>query len=342
MSHPGPESAIAAVDPVAPSWPNVPFVVKSGKRARGSEGKGRGMWKGSQAALFDPPFEALTPVRHAVPAVFNSPHSGRQYPAAFLKASRLDPLTLRRSEDCFIDELFSPAVELGAPLLRAHFPRAYLDVNREPYELDPSMFGETLPDFANTGSVRVAGGLGTIPRIVSEHEEIYRRPLAFTEAQARIDALYWPYHDALRDLIERTARRFGVALLLDCHSMPSTAAPMVNGMGLARADIVLGDRYGSTCAPSITACLEDLLLARGLTVVRNKPYSGGFITQSYGRPNDGYHTLQIEVNRGLYADERTIRPTPGFAPLKSALAAVIASFLSMLPDLFAPRAIAAE
>jgi len=300
------------------------------------------MWASSQADLFDPPFELLLPARQRSPAVFNSPHSGRQYPPAFLKASRLDPLTLRRSEDCFMDELLSSVIELGCPLLRANFPRAYLDVNREPYELDPGMFGESLPDFANTASARVAGGLGTIPRIVSEHEEIYKRPLAFTEAQARIDALYWPYHDALRRLVETTAKRFGSVLLVDCHSMPSTAAPMVAGAGSARADVVLGDRYGSTCSPAIMACLEEFFAARGLSVVRNKPYSGGFITQSYGRPMDGFHALQVEINRGLYADERTIRPNSGFGPLKSTVAGVLDAFLGTLPDLFAPPAIAAE
>ncbi len=300
------------------------------------------MWTNAQAEMFDPPFDLLSPHRHSAAAVFNSPHSGRLYPQAFLKSSRLDALTLRRSEDCFIDDLFSPALELGCPLLRANFPRAYLDVNREPYELDPGMFGETLPDFANTASARVAGGLGTIPRIVSEHEEIYRRPLAFTEAQARIDALYWPYHSALQKLVEATARRFGSVLLVDCHSMPSTAAPLVSPSGLARADVVLGDRYGSTCAPGITACLEELFLSKGLSVVRNKPYSGGFITQSYGRPDEGFHTIQVELNRGLYVDERTIRPSAGFAPLSSTLRQVLTSFVRLLPNLFAPPAIAAE
>lgn len=300
------------------------------------------MWTNSEADRFDPPFEPLLPFRQTAAAVFNSPHSGRMYPPGFLRASRLDPLTLRRSEDCFVDDLFSPVVRLGCPLLRAHFPRAYLDVNREPYELDPAMFGETLPDFANTASVRVAGGLGTIPRIVSEHEEIYRRPLAFTEAQARIDALYWPYHAALQKLVEESARRFGMVLLVDCHSMPSTAAPLVAGSSLQRADVVLGDRYGSTCDPAITACLEELLLGKGLSVVRNKPYSGGFITQSYGKPHEGFHALQIEVNRGLYVDERSIRPSAGYAALKRTLAEVADAFLRVLPDLLAPPAIAAE
>lgn len=291
---------------------------------------------------FDPPFQVMGPSNQSVPAVFNSPHSGRIYPEGFLRTTRLDALALRRSEDCFIDELFGAAAELGCPLLKANFPRAFLDVNREPYELDPAMFGDRLPDFANTSSMRVAGGLGTIPRIVSEHEEIYSRPLTFTEAEARIERLYKPYHDTLRQLVEGTLARFGGCVLVDCHSMPSTAAPPVAGGGRTRADVVLGDRYGSTAAATVTAGFERAFLAHGFAVVRNKPYAGGYITQSYGRPRDGLHAVQVEINRALYMDERALRPNHNYRPVRTALGAVIADFIESLPDLLAPRRIAAE
>ena len=291
---------------------------------------------------FDPPFAVLAPARQTCPAVFDSPHSGRIYPESFLRISRLDALALRRSEDCFIDDLFGAAVGLGCPLLKANFPRAFLDLNREPYELDPAMFTDRLPAFANTTSMRVAGGLGTIPRIVSEHEEIYKEPLDFAHVEARIERLYRPYHLALRTLIEATAARFGQALLVDCHSMPSTAAPPGSAGRGKRADVVLGDRYGSTASAVLTEALERALAAQGFHVMRNKPYAGGFITQSHGRPHAGVHAIQVEINRALYVDERTLAPTGDFAAVKAAVAGGLREFLPLLGDLFLARGIAAE
>ena len=199
--------------------------------------------EGTAAQDFDRACETIEPPRLASPLVFSSPHSGSTYPQRFLAASRLDPLTLRRSEDAFVDELFLPCVGLGAPLLRALFPRAYLDVNREPYELDPQIFDGRLPDFANTRSLRVAVGLGTIPRVVGDAQPIYRKPIPVADGLRRIETLYRPYHAQLKALIERARGWFGVAVLLDCHSMPSNAAD-VSGL-----DIVLGDRYGASAAP---------------------------------------------------------------------------------------------
>ncbi len=190
------------------------------------------------------PVEVLAPVRQTVPFVYASPHSGSDYPADFVAASRLDPVTLRKSEDCFVDELFGAAPELGAPLLRALFPRAYCDPNREPYELDPAMFEDELPPHANTTSLRVAGGLGVIARVVSSGQEIYRDKLPYAEAERRIATLYRPYHGALADLLAATRARFGFAVLVDCHSMPSVGGPMDHDQGAIRPDIVLGDRFG--------------------------------------------------------------------------------------------------
>ena len=291
---------------------------------------------------FNPPFTVLAPERQTSPAVFDSPHSGRIYPESFLRTSRLDALALRRSEDCYIDELFGAAVGLGCPLLKANFPRAFLDLNREPYELDPAMFAERLPNFANTTSMRVAGGLGTIPRIVSEHEEIYKEPLAFAEVEDRIERLYRPYHQALQHLLERAAACFGHALLIDCHSMPSTAAPPGSVGRGRRADVVLGDRYGSTASAALTEALERALAAQGFQVVRNKPYAGGVITQAHGRPQAGIHAIQVEINRALYVDERTLTPTSDFPAVKDAVAAGLEDFLAALSDLFLARRIAAE
>src|SRR5215510_13660018 len=183
-----------------------------------------------------PPFQVAKPAELAAPLVFNSPHSGRVYPSAFLASSKLDALTLRRSEDVYVEELFGFVSGLGSPLLHAHFPRAYLDVNREPYELDPRMFREELPGFANVSSMRVAGGLGTIPRIVSEGDEIYRGPLRLSDAIARIETIYRPYHRTLADLINRARDAFGYALLIDCHSMPSTACSHVMPHPMGRVD----------------------------------------------------------------------------------------------------------
>lgn len=285
-----------------------------------------------------PAFEVVEPAAPTLPLVLNSPHSGCCYPDRFLAASRLDQKAIRRSEDTYVDELIGAAAE-GCPLLRANFPRAWLDVNREPYELDPKMFEGSLPTYANTRSVRVAGGLGTIARIVSESEEIYACQLDVTEALSRIDAVYKPYHRALRQLVLRTHAAFGLAILLDCHSMPST----VRGMhGRARPDIVLGDRYGTSCASELTDLMAQILTRFGYSVSRNKPYAGGFITEHYGQPARGLHAVQIEFNRSLYMDERTLEKSPRFATMRADLARLVATLGDALDAGFLARPEAAE
>ncbi len=264
---------------------------------------------------FQKPFEVLEPRKQTLPFVLNSPHSGRVYPPRFLASSDLDALTLRRSEDSFVDEIFSGAVELGAPLLRAHFPRAYLDVNREPYELDPAMFADPLPPHVNTRSVRVAGGLGTIARIVAEATEIYSTPLPFSEAETRIRDIYMPFHETLRNLLETTHRQFGEAVLIDCHSMPSTGGPFEDETDANRPDIVLGDRYGTSCAQELVEAAERILKSMGYRVTRNNPYAGGFNTEHYGAPAQGLHALQIEINRTLYMDEQKVQRLAGITRL---------------------------
>ncbi len=259
-----------------------------------------------------PAFGSRRPEIQTVPFVFNSPHSGRTYPRRFLEQSRLDALGIRRSEDCFVDELFASVVAFGAPLLTAHFPRAYLDVNREPWELDPRMYCEPLPPYVNSRSARVAGGLGTVPRIVGEGQEIYAGRIGLDEAVDRIEHIYRPYHETLRQMMLETHSLFGTAVLVDCHSMP--ASVRVGEMG-ARPDFIVGDRFGTSAAASITQSAIELLSAMGYTVAHNKPYAGGFITEHYGRPARGLHAIQIEINRGLYMDERSYQKTSGFEPL---------------------------
>ncbi|MGV2977776.1 N-formylglutamate amidohydrolase [Roseibium alexandrii] len=254
----------------------------------------------------------MSPADQRLPFVFNSPHSGRQYPESFLAASRLDARSIRRSEDAYVDELFSHVVPLGAPMLRAHFPRAYLDVNREPYELDPKMFDGRLPSYANIRSIRVAGGLGTVARIVSENHEIYRHRLPVEEALSRVETIYKPYHSTLRRLLAQTHVTFGHAVLIDCHSMPSTVKCQTTD---TRPDFILGDRYGTSCNSDLTDFAFETLRSKGYSVSRNKPYAGGFITEHYGRPSSGLHALQIEINRGLYMDEATHEPTAHFGQL---------------------------
>jgi len=266
-------------------------------------------------------FLIAAPERQTVPLVFASPHSGRDYPDDFLAASRLDSTALRQSEDAFVDELFADVVELGAPLIAARFPRAYVDVNREPLELDPSMFTDRLPANANVGSPRVAAGLGTIARIVSSGQEIYDGPLSVADAEARIDACYRPYHRALAALVERTLARFSGCLVVDCHSMPSGT-----GDGSAesdRSDLVIGDCWGSSCRAAVADAVESAAAASGFRTRRNVPYAGGYTTRHYGRPAEGIQAIQIEIRRDLYMDERTVTRSPAMDDVRYRLGAMV-------------------
>jgi N-formylglutamate amidohydrolase len=275
----------------------------------------------------DTSHEVLMPREQTLPLVLSSPHSGDRYSRDFLASSRLDLSILRRSEDSFVDELFEAAPRLGAPLLRALFPRAYVDPNREPYELDPGMFEDELPGYANTRSPRVAVGLGTIPRVVANGTDIYNEKLVFSEALSRLRTHYWPYHRALGGLIDGTKSRFGYCVLVDCHSMPS--AGRENCGYSSRVDVVLGDCHGGACAPLVADTAARVLKSLGYLVARNRPYAGGHVTRHYGRPRQAVHALQVEINRGLYMDEDRIRPNTGMTriardmqQLMAALAAI--------------------
>ncbi|MFP6744027.1 MAG: N-formylglutamate amidohydrolase [Alphaproteobacteria bacterium] len=268
-------------------------------------------------------FQVLRPRVQTIPVVLASPHSGRHYSSEFIDQTRLDPTTLRRSEDSFVDEMFASGPANGAPLLRASFPRAYVDVNREPYELDPAMFSDPLPGFVNTDSRRVLSGLGTVARIVANGTPIYRCKLTFAEAEARIDRYYRPYHVALGELIDDTVARFGGAILLDCHSMPSSGEPLDTSKASGPVDFVLGDRHGQSCHPAITATVARVLTDLGFNLRHNAPYSGGYTTGHYGAPHAGIHALQIEINRALYMDEARFERRLGLGVVAAHMATVI-------------------
>ena len=288
---------------------------------------------------FDPPFEIIEPAAIGGPLLFNSPHSGSIYPEAFLRQAQLDIATLRRSEDSFVDELFAGVVPQGYPLMRAHFPRCFVDVNREPYELDPRMFEGRLPSFANTRSMRVAGGLGTVARVVGDAQEIYGRRIPVDEALARIESLYKPYHRALRRLFSKLHRDFGYAILIDCHSMPSTAGHRDER---PRPEFVIGDRYGTSCTGAVSEVVEQTLRELGYTVSRNKPYAGGFITEHYGNPAAGLHALQLEINRALYMDERRHERAAGFERLSADIEKLANCVGEIPPEELQPYRAAAE
>jgi N-formylglutamate amidohydrolase len=254
------------------------------------------------------------------PLVFASPHSGRCYPEDMMSAAALDATSIRRSEDAFVDDLIEEAPSHGAAVIAANYARAYIDLNREPFELDPGMFADELPEFARARTARVAAGLGAIARVVSEGQEIYRRKLTFAEARTRIEGAHRPYHEALEGLIAEAHAAHGFAILVDWHSMPAAAAR--SGGRERPCDIVLGDRFGAACAGVLPTRVERELEGLGYRVARNAPYAGGYTTEHYGRPARRTHALQIEINRALYLDEATLAPTSGFDRLKGHIEAL--------------------
>ncbi len=270
------------------------------------------------------PFEiagVIEGVAPKTPLIFCSPHSGRVYPAEMMAASALNSAEIRRSEDAFVDSLIEGAAAHGAAVLVNRYARAFVDVNREAYELDPAMFEDQLPDFAIARSARVAAGLGAIARIVADGQEIYTRKLTFAEARGRIEAVHVPYHAALARLVESAKAAFGQAILIDWHSMPSAAGRSASGRG---ADFVLGDRFGQSCGGRVVELVERTLRLSGYRVARNNPYAGGFTTEHYGRPSEGVHALQVEIDRSLYLDEATLEANSGFGGLKADLNALFA------------------
>ena len=265
------------------------------------------------------PFVLSRPRPQSVPFVFASPHSGRLYPDSLTRTSALDELNLRQSEDAFVDELFGGVVALGAPLIAAQFPRAYVDANRAENEVDPAMF-DAVPAMALARTPRVAAGLGVIPRLVRDGLEIYRMPIPAREASFRLEAFYRPYHAALAKLAAETRDHFGACVVIDCHSMPSNArAP----------DIVIGDHYGETADAAVVERARSALRASGFTVGYNTPYAGGYTTLEYGRPDDGIHALQLEINRGLYLGEEKLEKLSSFGDCKNRIGRFVAQLIEI-------------
>ncbi|MEO1013890.1 MAG: N-formylglutamate amidohydrolase [Pseudomonadota bacterium] len=306
-----------------------------GRKSRGGRDSGAAAAKGEAANGPPRVVEAVEPGARTSPLIYASPHSGRRYAPEFLAMSRLDRHALRQSEDGYVDLLFDEAPRFGAPFLRALFPRAYVDVNRARDELDPRMFVDPATDETDPRSHRVRAGLGVIPRIVADGHDIYARKLKFFEARRRLASCYDPYHEALTALINETRDRFGCAAVIDCHSMPSVGgAPFRRGD--RPIDFVLGDRYGSSCAAGLTALVEHALTRMGYLVSRNTPYAGGHVAATYGRPEEGVHVLQIEINRALYLDEKRMARHDGFAALRAAITEMMEAMSEVSPYFLRP------
>lgn len=268
--------------------------------------------------------------------VFNSPHSGSNYTKDFLASTKLDSLAIRSSEDAFVNELFMDAPKYGAYLLAARAPRAFIDLNRNANELDSALVRDVKRAPANP---RIAAGLGIIPRVVGSGQVVRTGKMSLAEAEARIAKFYTPYHDRLRELITSQREQFGMAILLDCHSMPQRAldaAPLVRGK---LPDIVLGDRFGAACDRWIIDLVSQIFLSAGFVVARNAPFSGGYITQHYGRPTKGVHAIQIEINRALYMNEKSVERSETFEGFREILAEVTRRLAEIGPT---PAACAAE
>ncbi len=264
------------------------------------------------------------PAARTCPVIFASPHSGRAYPAEFLAQAVLDRQTIRSSEDAFVDELFGMAPGMGAPLLAARVPRAYLDLNRAADELDPAVIEGLVRVPHNP---RISSGLGVIPRVVAGGRAIYCGKLALAEAEARLRRFWHPYHQALSALVEETLTAFGQAVLIDCHSMPHEAIEAHTRPGQPRPEVVLGDRYGATAGREVMERVEAAFAGAGLRVGRNAPFAGAYVAQAYGRPSRGVHVVQVEIDRALYMDEVRVEPLAGFGAFRDLMAGVVAEII---------------
>ena len=267
------------------------------------------------------PYKLTLPQARTTPVVFASPHSGCDYPAAFLRRSVLDERAIRSSEDAFVDRLFDCAPEFGAPFLAANAPRAFLDLNRSAEELDPALIEGVR---RMTHNPRVTSGLGVIPRVVANGRAIYRGKLTLEEARARLDRHWRPYHAQLQQLLDESRAMFGEAILIDCHSMPHEAIDNVGTVGTPHPQIVLGDRFGAAAHGDVVDRIEAAFHNAGLRVMRNSPFAGAYTAQHYGRPSRGQHVVQIEIDRSLYMDERLIRPSRDFEPFRALIRGIVA------------------
>ena len=284
-------------------------------------------------------YDLFLPRRRDTATVFASPHSGRDYPEGFVAQSPLGRQMLRSSEDAFVDILFSAAPDHGAPLLAARAPRAWVDLNRACDELDPALIDGAARSALNP---RIASGLGVIPRVVSGGRVIHPAKISRAEAEARIAAAWHPYHHALQGLLQEARRQHGLALLIDCHSMPHEAIAAHCAPSGACPDIVLGDRHGSACGAQVMAGVEAAFLRAGFSVARNTPFAGAYVSHAYGRPSSGQHVVQVEIDRSLYMDEARILPKPGFDDMRQRLTRVVADLADLGRRLASGLSLAAE
>lgn len=262
------------------------------------------------------PYRLKRPIKRTSCVVFSSPHSGRAYPREMLDTSVLDSLALRSSEDAYVDRLFDAAPLCGAAMLSAVFPRAWVDLNRRHDEFDPAL----IEDVSQSGpNPRISSGLGVIPRVVAGGRCIYRGKISRAEAEQRVQSVWRPYHQILETLLTETRALFGQAVLLDCHSMPREALRNARAPSGQRPEIVIGDRFGASASPNVIAEVESVFRGEGFVVARNVPFAGAYITQHYGRPSQGRHAVQVEVDRTLYMDEKTLMQNDGYADVKDAL-----------------------
>lgn len=280
-----------------------------------------------------PGHEVSRPSAWRYPLVFGSPHSGRDYPRRLLGQSPLPLATMRRSEDAYMDLLVPTYAEQLVPIIKANFPRMFVDVNRAPGEIDPTLFSGQLDDASEAKSNRVLAGFGVIPKLAADGRNIYTSRLPSHEARARLKQCYTPYHEALAGLLHDSRKRFGNALLVDWHSMPSAAS--VSGR---LPDIVLGDLFGTSCRQDEIELMEHAFRSEGFDVVRNAPYAGGYVASNYGRPDEGLSVIQVEINRGLYLDEKRVARTKKFNNLAQRIERVVNHVLLGS----SPSAVAAE
>jgi N-formylglutamate amidohydrolase len=267
------------------------------------------------------------PHNHHSGLIIACPHSGRFYPPELLKATVLDQLALRRSEDAFVDILFQDAPDYGAILLVNEFARAFVDVNRSPGEMDPKLISSIYVDSHETSSDRVKAGLGVIPRTVGDNVAIYRHRMAVQEAVARLSEVHHPWHGTIETCMTEASHMHGCAVLLDCHSMPSRAS------GHPSCDIVLGDRFGASCAPDIMRAALDFLRSAGLKVARNNPYAGGYSMTRHGQPLRHHHAIQIEINRCLYMIEGAMTLRPSARQVRETMAGLVSVLSEVLQTL---------
>lgn len=271
-------------------------------------------------------YDLIRPQVQTLPVVFASPHSGREYFPHFVEQSALDLPYLRSSEDAFVDHIFDFASKLGAPFLCARVPRSYVDLNRSRHELDPAIVDGPIRTVHNS---RVASGLGVIPRVVAQGRNIIKGKISAEEAEARLAAYWDPYHACLQNLLNETREKFGIAILIDCHSMPRDALLQTTRAEGQIPQIVLGDRFGASANLEIVDSLHGCLQGQGFRVARNAPFSGVYIAQNYGRPSLNQHVVQIEIDRSLYMDEETLKVHDGMDDLRTNLYAAIKQFTGL-------------